>query len=133
MLATQSPGPKYNVPSTSKESTKETASSFTFGVSGTERHSYLPARAQGRRKGGLCDQQEAGLRAKQGRDGTEAVQKVRSCVGTHFQSKDRTHGAFSFGNSRRNHFADRRGNHIDGASMGIGNRRARSVYADKWA
>lgn len=133
MLATQSPGPKYYPPDNTAESKTETPSSFSFGISGTERHSYLPARAAGRRKGGLCEQNEAVQKQLQGVSGTEAVQKVRSCVGSHYQSKDRTTSSHSFGNSRRNHFADRRGNHIDGASVGIGNRRAVSVYAAKWA
>ena len=133
MMGTQSPGPQYLPLENTIQSTKETPFAYTFGVSGTERHSYLPSEAKGRRPGGLADTQEEAFRKTKARAGTEAVQKVRSCLGSHYQSKDRTTESFSFGNSRRNHFADSRGNHVDGASIGIGNRRAVSQYSAKWA
>lgn len=133
MQGTQSPGPRYFPDPNTKESTKETASSFTFGVSGTSRDSYLPSQARSRKKGGVCDIHESVLARKKGEKGTESVQKVRSCVGGHFQSKDKTEASFSFGNSRRRHFADQRGNPISAESAGIGNRKAVSLYGAKWA
>ena len=129
MKGTQSPGPRYFPSVSVLDSKKRQAPSHSFGISSTLRHSYLPAKATGRRPGGLAEAGEALDSDRCAVLGIESNMNLPGALGKQPDSVCKTLPSYSFSHSRRAHHSNERV--FTGESV-ISNRRCVSEMSRKW-